>query len=50
MTIIGIDPGQGGAIACWNKGIKSYKCPQNVETMAGIVEEFIFNSENIYAS
>ena len=49
MTIIGIDPGQGGAIACWNKGIKSYKCPQNVETMAGIVEEFIFNSENIYA-
>jgi hypothetical protein len=49
MTIIGIDPGQGGAIACWNKGIKSYKCPQNVETMAGVVEEFIFNSENIYA-
>ena len=31
MTIIGIDPGQGGAIACWNKGIKSYKCPQNVD-------------------
>tara|TARA_R100000152_G_C6729911_1_gene154722 strand:- start:65 stop:550 length:486 start_codon:yes stop_codon:yes gene_type:complete len=45
MKIIGIDPGQGGAIACWNKGITSYKCPQNVETMADIVESFSDNKK-----
>ena len=30
MTIIGIDPGAGGAMAVWNKGIsKIYKCPKD---------------------
>ena len=45
MTIIGIDPGQGGAVACWKKGITSYKCPKNVETMAQIVESMISKDE-----
>ena len=48
MPIIGIDPVQGGAIACWNKGITSYKCPQNVETMADIVES-VSDNKKTYA-
>lgn len=43
MTIIGIDPGAGGAMAVWNKGIsKIYKCPKDTETMADIVKESLY--------
>ena len=40
MRIIGIDPGAGGAMVVWNKGIsKIYKSPKNTETMADLVKE-----------
>ena len=43
MTIIGIDPGAGGAMVVWNKGIsKIYKCPKDTETMADIVKESLY--------
>ena len=43
MTIIGIDPGAGGAMAVWNKRIsKIYKCPKDTETMADIVKESLY--------
>ena len=43
MTIIGIDPGAGGAMAVWNKGIsKIYKCPKDTEVMADIVKESLY--------
>ena len=43
MTIIGIDPGAGGAMAVWNKGIsKIYKCPKDTEAMADIVKESLY--------
>jgi len=50
VIIIGIDPGAGGAIACWDKGISSiYKCPKNVELMADIVESFTNKRKITYA-
>ena len=43
MIILGIDPGAGGAMAVWNKGIsKIYKCPKDTEVMADIVKESLY--------
>ena len=43
MTIIGIDPGAGGAMVVWDKKIsKIYKCPADAETMADIVKESLY--------
>ena len=43
MTIIGIDPGAGGAMAIWDKKIsKIYKCPADTETMADIIKESLY--------
>lgn len=45
MVIIAIDPGASGGIAIWDKGIKSlYKCPQDVEKMADIVNNSVNGS------
>ena len=55
MIIIGIDPGAGGAMAVWDKGIsKIYKCPNGVEKMADIVKESLLinktkNIREVYA-
>ena len=55
MIIIGIDPGAGGAMAVWDKGIsKIYKCPKDTETMADIVKESLYinktkNIREVYA-
>ena len=43
MTIIGIDPGAGGAMVIWDKKIsKIYKCPADTETMADIIKESLY--------
>jgi len=52
MTIIGIDPGAGGAMAVWNKGIsRIYKCPANTEVMADIVKaaNYIDKTKKVFA-
>jgi hypothetical protein len=55
MIIIGIDPGAGGAMAVWDKGIsKIHKCPKDTETMADIVKESLYinktkNIREVYA-
>ena len=51
MKIIGIDPGANGAIAIWDKGIKTYKCPKETEEMADIILNncIIDNNEDTYA-
>tara|TARA_R100000656_G_scaffold72820_2_gene54305 strand:+ start:34 stop:522 length:489 start_codon:yes stop_codon:yes gene_type:complete len=49
MTIIGIDPGAGGAVAVWDKGIsKIHKCPKTTTVMADVIKSAM-NSENIFA-
>ena len=52
MTIIGIDPGAGGAMAVWNKGIsKIYKCPESTEAMSGLVRavRYIDKTKEVFA-
>ena len=52
MTIIGIDPGAGGAMAVWNKGIsKIYKCPESTESMSGLVRavRYIDKTKEVFA-
>tara|TARA_R100000781_G_scaffold11839_2_gene10691 strand:- start:4708 stop:5193 length:486 start_codon:yes stop_codon:yes gene_type:complete len=41
MIILGIDPGAGGAIACWEKGITSHKCPKSTEEMSSLVQSYV---------
>ena len=49
MIIIGIDPGKGGAIAVWNKGIdRIIKCPDSPQKMPDVIRK-IKNYKNIIA-
>ena len=52
MRIIGIDPGAGGAMVVWNKGIsKIYKCPESTEAMSSLVRavRYIDKTKKVFA-